>query len=109
MPLCRRAFTARRVEQIVQWVEERVYCAVLGPRLCGKTLLLRYIERNLAPLLGWTCVYINLVDLRLTTQRAFFADLIRLTAQRLTALTGKPLPRAGGERGKQRGVPRLPF
>ena len=90
-PLTAR-FHREALEQIVQSVEERVYCAVLGPRLCGKTLLLHYIEKNLAPLLGWTCFFVNLVDLRLTTQGAFFADLIRLTAQRLTALTGSPLP-----------------
>ena len=80
------------VEQIVQCVEERVYCALLGPRLCGKTLLLRYIESNLARLLGWTCVFIDLLDMRATTQQAFFADLIHLTAQRLTELTGRSLP-----------------
>jgi serine phosphatase RsbU (regulator of sigma subunit) len=80
------------VEQIIQSVEERIYCALLGPRLCGKTLLLRYIETNMARLLGWTCVYINLLDMRSTTQQAFFADLIQLTAQRLTELTGKSLP-----------------
>jgi serine phosphatase RsbU (regulator of sigma subunit) len=90
-PLTAR-FHREALEQIVQSVEERVYCAVLGPRLCGKTLLLHYIEKNLAPLLGWTCFFVNLLDLRLTTQGAFFADLIRLTAQRLTAITGKPLP-----------------
>jgi hypothetical protein len=80
------------VEQIIQSVEERVYCALLGPRLCGKTLLLRYIESDMAHLLGWTCVYINLLDMRSTTQQAFFADLIHLIAQRLTDLTGKSLP-----------------
>jgi hypothetical protein len=79
------------IEQIVQCVEERVYCALLGPRLCGKTQLLRYIEERLANLLGWTCVYINLEDLRNTTQQVFFADLTRLTASRLEDLTGKSL------------------
>jgi serine phosphatase RsbU (regulator of sigma subunit) len=80
------------VEQIIQSVEERVYCAVLGPRLSGKTMLLRYIEQNLAKLLGWTCVYVDLTQMRATTQQAFFADLIALTAQRLSALCGLALP-----------------
>lgn len=80
------------VEQIIQCVEERVYCALLGPRLCGKTLLLHYIERNLAKLLGWTCAYIDLQTLPVSTQQAFFADLIRLSAQRLSELTGHDLP-----------------
>ncbi len=80
------------VEQITQCVEERIYCALLGPRLCGKTLLLRFIEHNLAQLLGWTCVYIDLQEIRATTQQAFFADLIRLTAQRLSEVTGFEMP-----------------
>ncbi len=79
------------VEQIIQCVEERVYCALLGPRLCGKTLLLRFIERNLAKLLGWTCAYIDLLEMRASTQQAFFADLIRRSAQRLSELTGHTL------------------
>ena len=80
------------VEQITQCVEERIYCALLGPRLCGKTLLLRFIEHNLAQLLGWTCVYVDLQEIRATTQQAFFADLIRLTAQRLSEVTGSEMP-----------------
>jgi serine phosphatase RsbU (regulator of sigma subunit) len=75
------------IEQIVQSVEEGVYCALLGPRLCGKTLLLRYVEQNLANLLGWTCIYLDLQKLRATTQQAFFADLTRVTALRLGELT----------------------
>ena len=79
------------IEQITQCVEERVYCALLGPRLCGKTLLLRFIEQDLAQLLGWTCVYIDLHNIRTTTQQVFFADLIRVTAQQLTEKTGRTL------------------
>lgn len=71
------------VEQIVQCVEEGVYCALLGPRLSGKTILLRYIEGNLARLLGWTCVYVNLLETRATTQQAFFADLIHAISENL--------------------------
>ena len=80
------------IEQIVNCVEEGVYCALLGPRLCGKTLLLHYIEQNLARLLGWTCAFIDLQELRASTQQAFFADLIRLSAQRLNEVTGAALP-----------------
>jgi serine phosphatase RsbU (regulator of sigma subunit) len=79
------------IEQITQCVEERVYCALLGPRLCGKTLLLRFIEQNLAHLLGWTCVYIDLHQIRATTQQVFFSDLIRVTAEHLSAAAGQPL------------------
>lgn len=79
------------LEQITQCVEEGVYCALLGPRLCGKTLLLRFIESNLARLLGWTCVYIDLNDIRATTQQAFFADLIHLTGKSLSEASGQTL------------------
>ena len=85
------------IEQIVQCVEERVYCALLGPRLCGKTLLLRFIESNLASLLGWTCVYVDLQELRDNTQQAFFADLIRLISKRLAEQTGQQFPVPGEE------------
>ena len=80
------------IEQITQCVEEGIYCALLGPRLCGKTLLLRFIEQNLSQLLGWTCVYIDLQSIRATTQQTFFADLIRLTGQSLTDVSGRTLP-----------------
>jgi serine phosphatase RsbU (regulator of sigma subunit) len=53
---------------------------------------LRFIEQNLAQLLGWTCVYIDLQEIRATTQQAFFADLIRLTAQHLCEVTGSEMP-----------------
>ena len=79
------------IEQITQCVEERVYCALLGPRLCGKTLLLRFIEQNLAKLLGWTCIYIDLNQIRSTTQQLFFSDLIRMTAGQVKESTGRPL------------------
>jgi serine phosphatase RsbU (regulator of sigma subunit) len=76
------------IEQVIQSVEEGIFCALLGPRLCGKTLLLRYLEQNLSNLLGWTCIYLDLQKLRATTQQAFFSDLTRGTAQRLAELTG---------------------
>src|SRR3990172_8626076 len=80
------------IEQIIQSVEDGVYCALLGPRLSGKTLLLRYIEGNLARLLGWTCAYIDLHQVRAATQQAFFADLTRLAAESPSQQTGEELP-----------------
>ncbi|MCU0488737.1 MAG: PP2C family protein-serine/threonine phosphatase [Anaerolineales bacterium] len=76
------------IEQILQCVEDGVYCAVLGPRLCGKTELLRYIEQILFEREGWTCVYIDLGDMRSTNLQGFFNELIRLTTTRLGELTG---------------------
>jgi len=86
------ALPSPRIEEIIHSVEEGTYCALLGPRLCGKTLLLRYVEQNLAKILGWTCIYINLQEVRVSSQQTFFADLTRLTAQHLTEKTGHTLP-----------------
>ena len=85
------------IEQIVQSVEERVYCALLGPRLCGKTQLLRFIESRLAPLLGWTCAYIDLQQVRAVTQKDFFADLIHQTVHSIQAQTGLSLAAPEGQ------------
>lgn len=76
------------VAQIVRCVEDGIYCAVLGPRLSGKTQLLRFVEGNLAKSLGWTCVYIDLYAMRVSTLQGFFADLTRLIAGRLEELAG---------------------
>ncbi len=79
------------IEQIVRCVQDGTYCAVLGPRLSGKTVLLRYVEGTLAESLGWTCVYIDLYAVRAATLQGFFADLIRHTANRIVELTGLDL------------------
>jgi ABC-type lipoprotein export system ATPase subunit len=79
------------LELILQSIEEGVFCALLGPRLSGKTQLLRYIEQGLARPNGWTCAFLNLLELRASTQQTFFSDLIRATAQQL-ALSGYDLP-----------------
>jgi serine phosphatase RsbU (regulator of sigma subunit) len=55
-------------------------------------MLLRYIAGPLGSLLGWTTVYLDLQELRATTQQAFFANLSRMTEQGLAAkiaLTGQ--------------------
>ena len=80
------------VEQIVHSVEERTYCALLGPRLCGKTLLLRFIENNLAKILGWTCIFIDLEGIRAATQQEFFDGLIQQIARSLDEITGESIP-----------------
>jgi serine phosphatase RsbU (regulator of sigma subunit) len=62
--------------------------------LCGKTLLLRYIEQDLAIKLGWVCIYIDLETIRASTQGAFFADLMRLISERLSELSGLEVTRS---------------
>lgn len=76
------------IAQIVRCVEEGEYCAVLGPRLSGKTMLLRHVEQTLAQARGWICVYLDLYDIQASTLQGFFASLMRVTAQRVQDLAG---------------------
>ena len=81
------------VEQIAACVHERTFCALLGPRLSGKTLILNYIDETLARQFGWNTVYLDLSRIRATTQQAFFSDLIALAAVKLGELNGgEPVP-----------------
>jgi len=80
------------VEQIVQCVRDGTYCAVLGPRLSGKTVLLRYVEEVLTQSLGWTCIYVDLHKLGASTLQGFFADLIDFIAGRIEDFAGTKLP-----------------
>ena len=84
-------FHREAVEQIIQCVEDGVYCALLGPRLSGKTVLLRYIEQTLAKRLGWTCVYIDLMSIRASSQQGFFADLMHQIEGQVCDLAGRPI------------------
>ncbi|MGD9092890.1 MAG: SpoIIE family protein phosphatase [Anaerolineales bacterium] len=79
-------FHRHAIDQIIECVEEGTYCALLGPRLSGKTVLLRYVEKLLSESLGWTCVYVDLRSIGATTQQGFFLDLIQLIRQRLCEL-----------------------
>jgi serine phosphatase RsbU (regulator of sigma subunit) len=80
------------IDQILRCVMEGVYCAVLGPRLCGKTVLLRYVDRFLRESLGLYCIYLDLMEMRSSTMQGFFNDLIHLISERLAELTGEILP-----------------
>ena len=79
------------IEQILLCVEGGVYCAVLGPRLSGKTELLLYVEQVLTESMGWTCAYIDLAEMRSSNLQGFFSELIRLVAHRFGELTGVSL------------------
>ena len=85
------------IAQIIDCVEDGEYCAVLGPRLSGKTMILRYVEETLAQARGWVCVYLDLYDTRASTLQGFFANLMRFIAQRVQEITGVDLlaPEAG--------------
>jgi serine phosphatase RsbU (regulator of sigma subunit) len=77
------------IDQIIECVEDGVYCALLGPRLCGKTVLLRYIQRVLTEM-GWVCAYIDLLPMRAPTLQGFFSELARLTTEAVQEQTNRP-------------------
>jgi len=80
------------VQEILECVRDGTYCAVLGPRLSGKTRLLRYVEEVLTQSPLWTCVYVDLHKLGASTLQGFFADLIEFIAGRIKDLAGLELP-----------------
>jgi hypothetical protein len=69
-----------------------VYCAVLGPRLCGKTELLRYVEQVLVQDLNWVCVTIDLAEMCSSNLQGFFAEMTHLASEGFSRLTGAWLP-----------------
>ena len=77
------------MDQIVQSLREGSYCALLGPRLSGKTHLLRYLDQALAESLGWRSIYIDLYTIQAFTLQGFFAELIDVTGKRIAELTGQ--------------------
>jgi ABC-type phosphate/phosphonate transport system ATPase subunit len=85
-------YHSEAIDEIIRCVEQATYCAVLGPRLCGKTALLRYVEQTLTEPLGWTCLYIDLKEISASTQANFFAGLISKSAQLIHQQTGQVLP-----------------
>lgn len=80
------------IERILKSVEDGTYCALLGPRLCGKTVLLRHVERTLVKSLGWNCIYIDLYQIEASTLEGFFAGLIEHTARQIQLQTGQSIP-----------------
>ncbi|HSJ54034.1 MAG TPA: hypothetical protein VLC52_09830, partial [Anaerolineae bacterium] len=85
------------VNDIVRTVQEGNFCALLGTRLSGKTVLLRYVEQMLSGPLRWTCVYVDLYAVETSTLSGFFGALMRIIAGRMEAITGLrlELPPAG--------------
>jgi len=89
-------YNRKAVDEIINCANEGIYCAVLGPRLSGKTVLLRYVAQTLSETLGWTSIYIDLYDMRASTLQGFFADLIGFIAAGIQERTGLDLPVPGG-------------
>ncbi len=62
------------VNDIIRCIENGVYCALLGPRFCGKSTLLRHVQRSMQDD-SLPCIYIDLFDIQAPTQGGFFARL----------------------------------
>jgi len=90
-------YQQQAVAEIIECVEEGTYCAVLGPRLCGKTVLLRYVTQYLSQSLGWTSVYVDLHDMKASTLQGFFADLMELAADKMADATDLDLALPEGD------------
>jgi energy-coupling factor transporter ATP-binding protein EcfA2 len=85
------------IDQIIDSVREGTHCALLGPRLSGKTHLLLHVDQILAQSLGWTCLYIDLYAIKAFTLQGFFAELMELIGQRLAERTGLSLSVPGAD------------
>jgi hypothetical protein len=85
------------VNDIVRSVQEGNFCALLGTRLSGKTVLLRHVEQILSGPLRWSCVYVDLYAVETSTLSSFFGALMRIIACRVQAMAGLELalPEAG--------------
>jgi hypothetical protein len=90
-------YYSHAIEQIVDCVREGTHCALLGPRLSGKTHLLLYVDQFLAESLNWTCLYIDLYKIKAFTLQGFFAELMVSIGERLRQRAGIALtiPEAG--------------
>jgi serine phosphatase RsbU (regulator of sigma subunit) len=78
--------------RVVRHIQEGSYCALLGPRYSGKTGMVRAVEELLLEQMGWPCVYLDLYELEVSTQRGFFAALAGLTAERIAGWTRHKVP-----------------
>jgi serine phosphatase RsbU (regulator of sigma subunit) len=84
-------YYSNAISQIVDGLREGTHCALLGPRLSGKTHLLLYVDRILAESLGWSCIYIDLYAIKAFTLQGFFAELMDLIGTRIVERTGLSL------------------
>ncbi|RPJ26012.1 MAG: GAF domain-containing protein, partial [Chloroflexi bacterium] len=84
------------VDQIVQCIKDRVYCALLGPRFSGKTALLGHVQKMMqndsSP-----CIYIDLSKIQASTQTGFFSGLVEAISDDVSKYTNRPLPIPGEE------------
>jgi type II secretory pathway predicted ATPase ExeA len=85
-------YNQEAVAEILNCVRDGTYCALMGPRLSGKTVLLRHVVETLSGPLGQTCVYLDLYEVEASTLQGFFADLVLFTARSVEEQAGASLP-----------------
>jgi PAS domain S-box-containing protein len=77
-------------DQIIQCIEEGMYCALLGPRFWGKSNLLRYVTQRMDDN-SQLCVHINLFEIQAPTQVDFFSGLAMVIAEKVSYASGRTL------------------
>ncbi|MCL7455285.1 MAG: AAA-like domain-containing protein, partial [Anaerolineae bacterium] len=85
-------YNQEAVAEVLACVREGTYCALLGPRLSGKTVLLRYVVEMMSGPLGQTCVYLDLYEVGASTLQGFFADMVGIIAHSVEQQMGISLP-----------------
>jgi GAF domain-containing protein/energy-coupling factor transporter ATP-binding protein EcfA2 len=79
------------VNDILQCVEEGIYCALLGPRFCGKTAILRHVKQLMQEA-SQACIHIDLFEIQAPTQVGFFATLAGAIYTEASEATKRPIP-----------------
>lgn len=78
----------RAAQQVIACAKRGKCCALLGPRLSGTTGLLQAVQAELAQDSLCACIYIDLKEIKASTQREFFASLARTTLRRVVEVAG---------------------
>lgn len=68
------------------------YCTLLGPRYSGKTEVVHGVIELLGEQWGRPCVYVDLYDLEVSTQRGFFAGMAGIVGRQLAEVTSCEIP-----------------
>jgi GAF domain-containing protein len=79
------------MDEIIRCIESGDYCALLGPRFCGKSTLLRHVQKSMEDD-SLPCIYIDLFDIQAPTQGGFFARLAAEIADSISKYTDRQLP-----------------
>ncbi|MBM3299339.1 MAG: hypothetical protein FJY85_05240, partial [Deltaproteobacteria bacterium] len=75
--------------QVIDCARRGKCCALLGPRLSGTTEVLQAVQAELAQDSLCACIYIDLKEIKVSSQSEFFASLARVTLGRARKYLGE--------------------